>query len=62
MKTAPLPRWAEIGLIPVLNIALALGVSGLVIAVIGENPLAALTVMLKGPPWFTLVTPSTSAV
>ena len=24
MKSAPLPRWAEIGLIPVLNIALAL--------------------------------------
>ena len=48
MKSAPLPRWAEIGLIPVLNIALALGVSGLVIAVIGENPLAALTVMVKG--------------
>ena len=48
MRTAPLPRWAEIGLIPVLNIALALGVSGLVIAALGENPLAALTVMLKG--------------
>jgi len=44
----PLPRWAEIGLIPVLNILLALGVSGLVIALIGENPAVALTVMVKG--------------
>ena len=48
MRTAPLPRWAEIGVIPVLNIAMALGVSGAVIAVLGESPLAALTVMLKG--------------
>jgi simple sugar transport system permease protein len=48
MKTTPLPRWAEIGLIPVLNIGLALGVSGLVIALIGESPLDALVVMLKG--------------
>jgi simple sugar transport system permease protein len=53
MRIAPLPRrsiprWADVGLIPVLNIALALGVSGLVIALLGENPLDALTVMLKG--------------
>ena len=48
MKSGPLPRWAEIGLIPVLNIALALGVSGIVIALLGESPLAALAVMLKG--------------
>ncbi len=44
----PLPRWAEIGLIPVLNITLALGVSGVVIALLGESPAEALTVMLKG--------------
>ncbi len=52
MRTAPLPRalplWAEIGLIPLLNIALALTVSGLVIAVIGEDPFQALAVMVKG--------------
>ena len=48
MRTAPLPRWAEIGLIPALNIVLALGVSGLVIALIGESPVQALVVMLKG--------------
>ena len=44
----PLPRWAEIGLVPIINLALALIVSGLVIASIGENPFEALSVMLKG--------------
>jgi simple sugar transport system permease protein len=48
MRTAPLPRWAEIGVIPVLNILLALAVSGIVIALIGESPWEALVVMLKG--------------
>ena len=44
----PLPRWAEIGLVPLINLALALFVSGLVIALIGEDPFQALSVMLKG--------------
>ncbi|HSF96393.1 MAG TPA: ABC transporter permease, partial [Thermohalobaculum sp.] len=48
MRPAPLPRWAEIGLIPVLNILLALGVSGIVIALVGESPFEALVVMVKG--------------
>ncbi len=43
-----LPRWIDIGLIPVINIALALIVSGLIITVIGEDPLVAVTVMVKG--------------
>ncbi|MFK7942034.1 MAG: ABC transporter permease [Paracoccaceae bacterium] len=43
-----LPRWAEIGLLPLLNVLLALFFSGLVIALIGEDPIDALTVMLKG--------------
>ena len=44
----PLPRWAETGLLPLLNLCLAMTVSGLVIAALGESPLAALSVMLKG--------------
>ena len=39
-----LPRWAEIGLIPLINLSLALLVAGLVIALIGEDPLKALDV------------------
>jgi simple sugar transport system permease protein len=46
--TTALPRWVEIGLLPLINLALAFLVAGLVIALIGEDPLAALTVMLKG--------------
>lgn len=48
MSAPPLPRWADIGLLPVINILLALVVSGIVIAIIGENPFKALAVMLKG--------------
>jgi simple sugar transport system permease protein len=44
----PLPRWADVAVIPLINIALALLVSGLIILAIGENPLAALRVLLVG--------------
>lgn len=43
-----LPRWADIGLIPLLNVFAALLVSGIVVAIIGENPFDAMMVMLKG--------------
>ena len=43
-----LPRWAEIGLIPILNVLLGLGVAGIIIAALGENPFDALLVMFKG--------------
>jgi simple sugar transport system permease protein len=45
---APLPRWADIVLIPIVNIAMALFVSGLIILAIGENPIEAVGIMLKG--------------
>ena len=44
----PLPRWIDIGLIPLLNIALAMVVAGLIILLIGENPLQAVEIMLVG--------------
>ena len=43
-----LPRWIDIGLIPVLNVMMALAVSGLIILAIGENPLEAVSIMLNG--------------
>ncbi|MEK9860440.1 MAG: ABC transporter permease, partial [Alphaproteobacteria bacterium] len=43
-----LPRWMDIGLLPLLNILAAFVVSGIIIAMIGENPFTALTVMIKG--------------
>ncbi|MEM8662765.1 MAG: ABC transporter permease, partial [Pseudomonadota bacterium] len=48
MSRAPLPRWVDLGLIPVLNILMALVVSGCVIALVGENPFKALMVMIDG--------------
>ena len=43
-----LPRWADVGLIPVINVLAALVVSGVVVAIIGENPMDAMMVMIKG--------------
>jgi simple sugar transport system permease protein len=43
-----LPRWADVVLIPLLNLALALLVSGLVVLYIGENPLDAMAIMVRG--------------
>ena len=36
---ASVPRWVSIGLIPLINLMLALIVSGIVVLIIGENPL-----------------------
>lgn len=44
----PLPRWADILLLPVINLALAFIVSGIVVFVIGQNPLAALEAIVNG--------------
>ncbi len=46
--TRPLPRWIDIGLIPALNILMALIVSGLIILAIGEDPLEAVGIMIQG--------------
>ena len=44
----PLPRWIEVGVVPLLNLTLALAVAGLVIALIGEDPRRAVEVMVQG--------------
>ena len=43
-----LPAWVDVGLIPLLNLTVALIVAGLVVIIIGENPLQALGIMLNG--------------
>ena len=43
-----LPKVVEIGIIPLINLALAFLVSGLVVLWIGENPLEALVIIIKG--------------
>ncbi|CAH0339042.1 ABC transporter permease [Rhizobium sp. CECT 9324] len=50
MSTAsfPLPRWIDYAVLPLLNLILAFLVSGLVVWIIGENPIEALKLMLNG--------------
>jgi simple sugar transport system permease protein len=43
-----LPKWVDLGLVPLLNVALALIVSGLVVLAIGESPTAAVSALLRG--------------
>ena len=44
----PLPRWADLFLLPLINLMAALVSCGLLVLAIGENPIQALGVMLKG--------------
>ncbi len=44
----PLPRWIEIGVMPLVNLLMALIVSGLIVLAIGENPYIAIKTMLSG--------------
>ena len=44
----PLPAWADVALIPLLNVAAAFFISGLVVLAIGENPLEAVQILITG--------------
>jgi len=44
----PLPRWADIALLPLINLALAFVVAGIVVLAIGQDPLAALDAIVTG--------------
>jgi general nucleoside transport system permease protein len=44
----PLPYWADVALLPVLNLVLAMVISGIVIALIGQNPFRAIQVLSYG--------------
>lgn len=46
--TPPLPAWADRLVLPLLNLILAFLVSGAVIALIGENPVTAMRVLIQG--------------
>jgi len=43
-----LPRWIDIGLIPLINVAMAFAVSGLIIFAIGVDPVEAVEIMIYG--------------
>jgi len=44
----PLPRWADLVLLPALNLIVAFGISGLVVLMIGENPFEAYYAIFSG--------------
>lgn len=44
----PLPRWADVVLLPLLNVVLAFLVGGLIVLSVGQNPLQAVGIMLYG--------------
>jgi len=46
--SAKLPRWAERGLLPLINLAAALILSGFVVKILGESPWAALKLLASG--------------
>src|SRR3954464_9108112 len=48
MATRKLPAWADFGLLPLLNLSLAFLVSGLVVAILGENPVQAVETLVYG--------------
>ncbi|MEL6750953.1 MAG: ABC transporter permease, partial [Pseudomonadota bacterium] len=45
---APLPRWVDLGLMPLLNVAVAFLISGLVVLFVGESPVEAAQLLVKG--------------
>ena len=44
----PLPAWADVALIPLINVAAAFVISGFVVLAIGENPLEAVQILVTG--------------
>ena len=48
MSAPALPRWADVVVLPLVNLGMALLVAGAVVAVIGQNPLDVLTLLVKG--------------
>ncbi len=48
MTNQPLPRWADLVLLPVVNLAVALLAAGVMVWLVGQNPLEVMTVLVHG--------------
>lgn len=46
--TNPLPRWVDFGLMPLINVTVAFLISGLVVLFVGESPIEAAYLLIKG--------------
>ncbi|MBL8710330.1 MAG: ABC transporter permease [Rhodospirillaceae bacterium] len=47
-RPGELPRWIDIGLLPILNVLMALMVAGIIVAAIGADPLSAIGFLVQG--------------
>ncbi|MGL1920802.1 MAG: ABC transporter permease [Hyphomicrobiales bacterium] len=45
---ATLPRWIDIGLLPLINLVFAIGISAAVVLIIGEDPVEVASIMMYG--------------
>lgn len=45
---APLPRWIDFGVLPLLNVLLALAVAGALVALLGHSPAQAMRLLVEG--------------
>lgn len=43
-----IPKWVDIGLVPLINLMIAFFLAGIAVMVVGENPFEALAILLKG--------------
>ena len=48
MTNQPLPRWADLIVLPVVNLAVALLAAGVMVWLVGQNPLEVITVLVHG--------------
>ncbi|KPQ07757.1 MAG: simple sugar transport system permease protein [Rhodobacteraceae bacterium HLUCCA12] len=48
MNTRAMPRWADVTLVPLISLLIAFALSGLVIMAIGEDPVRAMVLMVRG--------------
>ena len=46
--TGPLPRWADVALMPAINLLVALVAAGVVVALVGQSPWEVLSVLVRG--------------
>ncbi len=47
-RTGPLPRWADVGALPALNLLAAFAIPMVMIALMGENPFEAISILIYG--------------
>jgi general nucleoside transport system permease protein len=46
--TQALPRWVDIGVVPVVNLLIALLAAGIVVALVGQSPVEVINALIKG--------------